>query len=157
MARQYALTLDFVTRIKAVRNAPVEKLDKLLRVIGSDVGQALVERTPVDTGNARGHWYATIGEEDQANPSPPAVDAKGEVIGSPESLAGDALAQMGIVAATAHIGDTVSFNNDAAYIEELENGHSQQAPNGMVATVAQDFDQMCMDAAVRIGIVEGVT
>lgn len=151
--KQAKLTMDFVTGLRGLENAPREKGDKLIRAIGSHVGEALIvgnedgPGTPVDTGNARGHWYATIGEADPGNPNPTP-----EGVAASQSLAA---AQVGLVAATAQLGDVVSFNNDAAYIEELNNGSSQQAPAGMTDVVASNFERIVRTKAQELGIYEG--
>lgn len=152
--KQMDLTSEFIKSLKVSAKLPTEKLDRLMRAVGSDVGEQLVRGTPVDTGNARGHWYATIGPDDVSNPSPAATDAKGIATGGPDALTAQAIDQLMITAATAKFGDVVSFNNDCEYIEELENGHSQQAPNGMMGIVAQNFDATVEAAAQRLGIVD---
>lgn len=158
--KQVTLTSSFIAGIKKLENVPMEKADKLLRVVGSDVGEALIvgneygPGTPVDTGNARGHWYATIGEADEGNPDPPAVDKKGKATAGPDALTAAAFDQVNLVAVTAKMGDVVCFNNDADYIEELNNGHSQQAPNGMTDQVAANFESICRAAAEKLGILE---
>jgi hypothetical protein len=159
MPRQATFTRDFLIGIQAVRDLPREQATRLLRRVASHVGEALIvgnedgPGTPVDTGNARGHWYPG-GEEDPGNPNPPAVDAHGKAIGGPDALTAKALADVGVAAAQAQLGDVISFNNDAAYIEMLNNGHSAQAPQGMTDVVANNWDRIVERVAAELGVTE---
>lgn len=102
------------------------RLDELTQATGFRLAELVVDRTPVDTGNARAHWWPTIGDT-PTNP-PLAPDAVVESRGTPDLSA----------LASAKAGDVVTIANNAAYIQRLENGYSQQAPQGMVAvTVAE--------------------
>lgn len=157
--RQAKFTQDFTEGMKHYENVPAEKATRFLRAIASHVGEALIvgnedgPGTPVDTGNARGHWYPG-GEEDAGHPNPPALGADHKPAASAEALTGQALADAGVAAATMELGDVLSFNNDAAYIEELNNGSSQQAPLGITDVVASNFDAICEREAQRLGIKE---
>lgn len=79
-----------------------------------EVDSRLRELTPIDTGFARNSWFVTMNENDEGTPgsNPPG---------------GEALQYS--LEKVAHI------NNGAAYIRRLDNGHSQQAPNGMTDVV----------------------
>lgn len=155
MTKQARFTQEFVDGMRRFENLPRQKADRLVRAVASDVGEALVvgnefgDGTPVDTGNARGHWYTTIGDaEPGGHPNPP---GGGE---GPGALTGQALAGVALAAAAARAGDVISFNNDAAYIEELNHGSSQQAPNGIIDKVALNFPMIVDGAARRLGIAE---
>jgi len=86
-----------------------------------DGARKLIKRTPVKHGRARGGWQAAIDNAPQ---------------GQVERLdpGGDAT----IAAANAVIDKLLAFcvcyiTNNVAYILDLEQGHSAQAPNGMLA------------------------
>ncbi len=88
---------------------------------------AIVIGTPVDTGRARANWQPTVN-----------TPAQGETGSGTE-----ASAEFG----TSTLNDTLYFANNLPYIEPLEQGHSQQQPNGWVrVTVAAG--QSALDSAV---------
>jgi hypothetical protein len=155
MSKQAQFTQEFVEGMKRYEHVPRQKADRLVRGVASVTGEALVvgnqygPGTPVDTGNARGHWYTTIGGGDPGgHPNPPG-GGEGAAALTHEAMDGVALA-----AAAARAGDVISFNNDAEYIEELNHGSSQQAPNGILDVVAMNFPAIVDDTARRLGIVE---
>ena len=103
---------------KFARDA-AEAHDKITRAATLDFFSGTIKSTPVDTGRARGAWTTGVGEEPEA---------------SPERLdPGGSAATAEVVANTPQgAGQEVFLINDLPYIIELENGHSQQAPAGMV-------------------------
>ena len=90
----------------------------------------LVEKTPVDTGRARGNWQVTIG-------SP----AEGQ-FDQTDKEGGDTIAKG--LAALAGLPDmqVVWISNNIDYIEELEHGHSGQSPEGMLAITIEELRNM---------------
>ena len=88
--------------------------------------------TPVATGFARGSWWASING----------------VSAGEGSVNRDALSEMSLVIANAKAGDTVYLFNNAVYIEKLEYGHSNQAPNGFVR-ITLAAAQPILDDVVR--------
>lgn len=90
--------------------------------IALDGESSVKEKTPVDTGNALNHWFAEIGDgatrEDNGGSGGPTVN--------------DVLPQAGVF-------DAITIANGAEYIGALENGHSQQAPNGMVSVTLAEL------------------
>ena len=94
-------------------------------IVGGDFGPG----TPVDTGYARASWWVMIDGSGQA-PNLPEIDQS--------SRGKDRIAVIDfdptVLASLANMypGQEVRLNNNAAYILPLENGHSQQAPVGMV-------------------------
>jgi len=81
-----------------------------------EVTGLVASRTPVDTGFARNSWYATLDGNDAGTPGQ----------NDPTASALDA-------ANSYDLGGVAYIVNGAAYIGRLEEGHSQQAPGGMVA------------------------
>jgi hypothetical protein len=72
---------------------------------------AIIKRTPIDTGNAINGWWKAVGQV--------ATSAGGTL---------DKLT----------IKDDAFLSNNVEYIQRLEYGHSQQAPDGMVRlTIAE--------------------
>jgi hypothetical protein len=140
---------EFTLQVKAFHDLTLERCGVLLRAVSSKVGQAVVvgneygPGTPVDTGNARGHWYASLGDTDPGPRNPDANMA---------ADAGLAVAHMAAVTAGAKLGDVINYVNDAPYIEALNNGHSDQAPAGMTDAVVASWDQLVEVEAARLGI-----
>ena len=87
--------------------------------IGRELHTGIVRKTPVDTGRARASWDATIG-------APSTKTAGGGYSIQPDGK------------------EEVFIVSNLDYIEALENGHSQQAPQGMVtisvAEIEADID-----------------
>lgn len=90
--------------------------------VSFDILTRIVERTPVDTGRARSAWDLTVGEPSSYVPPPLPPGAVGALVEDPASGLSVAIT-----------GESVIYVvNNLDYIEPLENGHSQQAPAGMV-------------------------
>lgn len=85
----------------------------------------VVQKTPVDTGRARGNWQVTVG-----------TPAEGElaVTGRVEP------ASSGLAALKPF--DVVYIVNNVDYIIYLEGGSSGQAPAGMVAVTVEELRSM---------------
>lgn len=107
-----------------------------------DMHAAVVRRTPVDTGRARGNWQIGTGS------CPDGVIARidkrplGEDPGYDEK--GNARAFDGKQS-------VVYIANNLPYIEALEDGHSQaQAPAGMVSVTVGEFEAVVRRNAERL-------
>lgn len=46
--------------------------------------------------------------------------------------------------------NAIYFTNNVPYAYPLEMGHSKQAPNGMVAITAEDFDKLFRESVVEV-------
>ena len=89
---------------------------KLIRKSGEMLYGAVFERTPVDTGRAKANWNCSINSPDLTFSESANLDP----------------GKASVAFAGAKAGDTLYITNAAPYILELENGHSSQAPDGMV-------------------------
>ena len=103
-------------------------IGKFAKAIGADLGLAtekiagdlhgkITKRTPVDSGRARASWDMGIGAPPEGVP-PEGQETYQEPLFDGGQI--DGLSEVFIV-------------SNLVYMEPLENGHSQQAPNGMVA------------------------
>ena len=94
-----------------------------------EVYESLVEKTPVDTGNARGHWSISL---DGPNPDSYRGPSSASHIG--QSLTAEERAYIKTKMQSFINGgkENIWFINDADHILPLESGHSKQAPAGMV-------------------------
>lgn len=94
----------------------------VVRKIAVDLHTKITKRTPVDTGRARASWMLTEGAPSDVAPDASAFP-KGKTAPAPPTP--DVAAIDG--------KKSVFIVSNLIYIEPLENGHSKQAPAGMVA------------------------
>lgn len=112
---------EFAIDLKKFGEVTAEEARVIFQKIALDLDARIVLGTPVDTGRARGNWFPSVGTpSNQVNMN--ATDKSG---------ASAIAAAQGVVAGL-KLGDIVWFTNNLPYILPLENGHSGQAPQGMV-------------------------
>lgn len=99
----------------------------LTKRVAFDLFGRVIEKTPVDTGRARASWNIAIGAPDLR------VMPEGKYTGEQLKTlkAATVLATYGIDARK-HL-PPIYISNNLPYIQELEHGSSQQAPQGMLA------------------------
>lgn len=115
-------------RAWAENRLPEEVRDGVQRVF-AELTSRVVLRTPVDTGRARGGWMGEVG-----------APASGE--GSTDKN-GNGTVQRAIAAvASAKPFETIHLTNNVNYISYLEEGTSQQAPEGMLALSLAEVRQV---------------
>ena len=120
--RAFELSLD-----KFINETVPADIAKLQKTVALQILTGVVLRTPVDTGRARGNWQLTL--------DAPVFDLSNSEI--PRNAEGR------ITAGAVVLRDIKPFSvtyiqNNVPYIVALEEGHSKQAPAGMVAvTFAQ--------------------
>ena len=95
----------------------------------------VVMKSPVDTGRFRANWTVAVGRQDlstteETDKSGTATIAKGSQI---------ILGQKGPA--------VIWLSNNLPYAQALENGHSKQAPMGMVALTYNELMQIVKVAA----------
>ena len=95
--------------------------------IGFDCFAGIVKRTPVDTGRARGNWMVSLGSAVEA-----VVDS-GPTISDGQSTPSALINQGMSTISKSKPGQDIVISNNLPYIVRLEEGHSKQAPTGMVA------------------------
>lgn len=129
-----AFVADIPNQVTAIQKKIV--LEALRRV---------VLRTPVDTGRARANWQVTI-----AKPATGVVSEFEDVgTGTKRAAApgmevgGEDVFEKGLaVIADLPPYQIVYVSNNVNYIEFLEEGSSEQAPEGMAALTVQELRQM---------------
>ncbi|WP_212525853.1 HK97 gp10 family phage protein [Actibacterium sp. MT2.3-13A] len=110
----------------------LDELRQVVRVIALEALRRIVNRTPVDTGRARGNWFVSIGGggvEVTTDVDPAGgvtVTRGGERIAYYEEVEGFPV---------------ITIYNNLPYIERLEDGYSKQAPGGMVAVTVAELQQ----------------
>ena len=107
----------------------------VVRKVALDIFRRVILRTPVDTGRARGNWQCAI--EDIPTAALATVDPDG---GATVASAADIVQSM-------KAGDRIFLVNNVVYILSLEDGHSKQAPAGMVGITLTEFGAV-VDQAV---------
>lgn len=115
-----------VRAVKAFQKRAEDNMDQTTRSVALTLFTAVVRRSPVDTGRFRGNWSVQVDQTPQIKE----VDDK----------SGDATiskAQSDLVGKKA--GDRIMLLNHLPYSIELENGHSDQAPRGMVKLTVTNF------------------
>lgn len=108
-----------------IQALPQEHVATVQRAVSLQVLDGVVRGTPVDTGRARGNWQTTIGEV-----------ASGEVEITDKDGGATIARGAGALAALPDFA-VVYVSNNVPYIERLEDGWSQQAPAGMVASTLE--------------------
>lgn len=96
------------------------QLDVIVRKLALDAYDAVTKKTPVDTGRAKGNWNLGAGKMDT-------VVTEETRTKHPTLKKGD--------------GKKVLYiTNHLPYIQALENGHSTQAPIGMVDVTVSEME-----------------
>jgi hypothetical protein len=110
----------------------------------------LVEKTPVDTGRARANWQVGINSEPVAPLYPADQPFPGSGVAGkrplshvpPVSQCGQETFDAGAAVIENMPLCTCFITNNVEYIEELEHGHSLQAPTGMLALTVAELQEM---------------
>jgi len=138
-ARQFAETLDWLAL------AVEGDLQTIVKKVCIDIFARIAERTPIDTGRSRANWNISFGKE------PPSDEEKYEPFGDVRKSKTKGKAGKSTMASKVIKQKIEGFDfdltdeyiiiyNNVHYIEYLENGHSRQAPAGMVAVTLTEFD-----------------
>jgi hypothetical protein len=114
-ARNFALDLKKFGRVID------EEAKVIFQKITLELDSRIVLGTPVETGRARGNWFPSVGA-----PSPAVNDKATDKSGAA------AISAATTMVGSLTLGDVAWFTNNLPYILPLENGHSGQAPQGMV-------------------------
>jgi hypothetical protein len=131
----------FTKQLMQFEDSSLKKIDQVTRMIALEVFRRIILKTPVDTGRARGNWLCTI-----AAPAAAMAQGEGWFQGSADAGGYDKSGRAAIEEAANQVmawnpKDVAIFlTNNLPYIEALENGHSSQAPAGMVAITIAEFD-----------------
>ena len=130
----------FANQMKAWERKTERKMDLAVRKIALKIFAQIVLKSPVDSGRFRGNWQLAIGSVPEGTLE---LDDKTGTA----TIAKGAATVMGINA-----GDTIYFANNLPYARRLEEGYSQQAPNGMVALTIQEFQSVVSRIGIELSI-----
>jgi hypothetical protein len=136
-ADENALALaSFNKALDAAMTALPEHANTIKIRTALDLMNRIVLKTPVDTGRARGNWQLT-----QRSPAEDMVPETSAKVSSSETPPSAILKEAEQTASGSQLGDDIWISNNLPYIEALEEGHSQQAPHGMVALSLAEAEQ----------------
>lgn len=121
--------------IRRFNEKAIKAHDKIARTATLELFSGVIKATPVDTGRARGNWQTTVG-----------TPAKGRLEREDKS-GSEAIAEVEVKTPEG-AGQVTMLTNNLPYIDELEFGSSQQAPQGMVRTNFARVQEM-VAAAIR--------
>lgn len=111
-----------------------ERAEIVARKVALDLHGQMIERTPVDTGRAKGAWQVGVGAIDKSEGAP-------DVSGTTALVRGAAKMEQW------KPGQTIWITNHLPYAYRLEHGWSKQAPGGMVRLAVQNYAQAVAKAA----------
>lgn len=117
----------FLRDLDRFSRAVPEQATLIQRRISLDALRRLVLKTPVDTGRARGGWQTGIGVSPTGQTR--TLDRGG----------GSTILKGAQVLKDLPPFQVVYLRNNVVYIGALEEGHSQQAPQGMVAVTLEEL------------------
>lgn len=129
---------DFKRQVDARVNP---KIDALMRGVVLEHLAQIVDRTPVDTGRARANWHASVRAPDTST-DPEATNA------DVPNVTRTNMKRLGRW--DAHRGIPGYVANGLPYVGALENGHSTQAPNGMVRLAIRNLSPTVRRIAAKI-------
>lgn len=112
--------------------------EKVMRQVSIKLFSAIIKATPVDTGRARNNWFASGGIPSQETTT----------YGAPQGTA--TIQRATAVINTATDWSEFTLTNNLPYIQRLEYGWSQQAPQGMVRTNITRFQQLINEEANKV-------
>lgn len=124
-------TSTFAIDVKRFGAKTAQQMSLAHRKVALDLFTRVIMRSPVDTGRFRANWQTTVGE--RAVGTREAFD-KGPVqaSGMNAAISSKAAAEAVQVVSRAPLGPDLWLANNLPYAVPLENGHSPQAPGGMV-------------------------
>jgi len=140
---------EFADEVKKWEKKTADKLDLATRQIALQIFSRIIIKSPVDTGRFRGNWQLAIGS------APDGTLELDDKTGTATITKGTATS-LGVNA-----GDIIYFANNLPYAQRLEtggypdgpkvvNGHSSQAPNGMVALTVQEFKSIVAAIGIEL-------
>jgi len=112
--------------LKKVKAETPKKIDKALQDTAVETISKMIDRTPVDTGAAKYHWFMRLTPSERFDKA--RVDPSGAL---PKARAKRDVKLF-------KVGGKVYLINSAPYFIYLERGSSTQAPQGVVAITMQE-------------------
>jgi len=134
------MTVSLVETVNLFSKSLTRDLKKIIPQIRIEAAAGLINRTPIDTGLARGNWQSSIG-----SPITSKTDRLDTEAGTAPT--GGSGVSMREATSVAHQDIEKDFyvTNNVDYIRDLEFGASKQA-SGMVRLTVADFPLIVADA-----------
>ena len=127
--------MSFAVQVEDWERRSKQELRTIMRKVALELFTRVIMRTPVDTGRLRGNWQIEIG-----TPS-------GDVLDRFDPGGQQAVSDAASVVQSWR-GDTAIFLfNNLPYAMRVENGWSNQAPQGMVRVTLMEHPQIVEEAA----------
>lgn len=120
---------EFSRRMYITADKVAEGSDALLRKVALAADQAVVSGTPVDTGRARSNWIAQIDSPVQEEIEPYVPGERGSTKAQNTQAALD---QAEAIISGYKYGDEIHLANNTAYLPDLNDGSSAQAPANFI-------------------------
>lgn len=136
--RYGGLNGSFSLQIEEFQKKALEAIGQTFKDVVIQVGETLINLSPVDTGRFKANWHASLDRVEPATFDD--YDKEGD-----ETIAS-------LIAAFNDLqpGQTVYIVNNLAYAIPLEYGHSQtQAPAGMVRLTVAQFQKIVREAVEK--------
>jgi len=121
---------SFESEIRSFAKSSALDTDIVIRKIALDLYNGITQKTPVDTGRAKGNWNISVSRKD-------------ETIN--DNATSTSFGNKGTPKYTVKKGDglrDIYITNSLPYIYALEGGHSGQAPSGMVELTINEVRTM---------------
>lgn len=116
----------FAVSLSQFTNKVGISLDTVVRRAVFEIFIRVVMKTPVDTGYARSNWQVGVNQVPKGTVGERPITPGGKVKINPLNVFGK------LDTKSIKAGGVVFIANNVEYIEALEDGHSKQAPSGMV-------------------------
>jgi len=110
-----------------------QEFEIVIRKLGLEALTSIVRSTPVKTGRARGNWQLTIDF--------PAEDEIERMDKNGQATINSGLRRLSELKGRG-FGGIIFITNNVSYIIELEEGSSQQSPQGMVAVTFEHLNSI---------------
>lgn len=137
-AKRYGLEGSFAAQLQAFGELVQQEADEVFQIVATEVGQSVINLTPVDTGRALSNWNAGINSPDDVyRETEDPMDSKTS-------------ARLASELKGLKFGDTAYITNATPHVPFLEYGSSKQAPNGMIRITLARFNNIVQDAVSRV-------
>lgn len=103
------------------------RMEDVARAVPVELASRVILASPVDTGRFRGNWNVATNRVD-ATTTEDTDKAGDKAISRAQAV-------------KVQLGDDVYVTNNLPYAQALEDGHSQQAPAGMVGVTLRSFTE----------------
>ncbi len=141
---------QFSKRMTIIADGIGKNVNQVIRRAALSGDQVAVIRTPVDTGRARANWFVSVGAPEVQNIEGPNLGDKGANEGAATATA-LGQAQAALARYDIKLGP-IFITNSVPYIGFLDEGASQQAPDGITPFVLQAIRAQLKRARILRGI-----